>query len=89
MSVTLEILKDFLRVTHDEDDTTLALLLGAAHDEAVRYLDVSELPDADSVDLGVMMLVRAAYDAETSDEAQRWREIARSTMHNHRQGLGA
>ncbi len=89
MSVTLTSLKAFLSVTHDEDDAKLTLLLAAADDEATRFLEVSQLPDVASVDLGVMMLVRAGYDAETADEAQRWREIARSTMHSYRKGLGA
>lgn len=89
MSVDLAKLKSFLRLTHDEDDANLTVLLAAAKDEATRFLEVSDLPDVPSVDLAVMMFVRSSYDAETADEAQRWREIARSTMHSYRKGLGA
>lgn len=89
MSVSLADLKAFLRVTHDEDDALLASLLSAAEDELLRYLERSELPVAGSVDLAVCFLCRAGYDAETADESARWREVARTTCHSYRTGIGA
>lgn len=89
MTVLLVDLKEFLRVTHDEDDAMLASLLSAAEDELLRYLERSELPIAASVDLAVKFLCRASYDAETADESTRWREVARTTCHSYRMGIGA
>ena len=89
MTVLLTDLKAFLRVTHDEDDAMLTSLLAAAEDELLRYLERSELPIASSVDLAVCFLCRAAYDAETADESSRWRDVARTTCHSYRTGIGA
>lgn len=89
MTVSVADLKAFLSVTHDEDDVKLTMLLGAAEDELLRYLERSELPDAASVDLAVCFLCRAGYDAETADESARWREVARTTCHSYRTGIGA
>ena len=89
MTVSLADLKDFLHVTHDEDDDLLSSLLSAAEDELLRYLERSELPIAASVDLAVKFLCRSAYDAETADESARWREVARTTCHSYRTGIGA
>ena len=89
MTVSLADLKAFLSVTHDDDDVKLTMLLGAAEDELLRYLERSELPVAGSVDLAVCFLCRAGYDAETADESARWREVARTTCHSYRTGIGA
>ena len=89
MSLTLADLKAFLSVTHDEDDAKLTLLLSGAEDELLRYLGTSELPIKPSIDLALCFLVRASYDAPDADEADRWREVARSTAHSYRVGLGA
>ena len=86
--MSLANLKAFLRVTHDEDDTLLSALLASAEDELERYLEVSELPAAPSVQLATWMLVRSAYDAETPDDALRWRQAAHSTAHSYRTGMG-
>ena len=89
MTVALADLKEFLRVSHDEDDALLTALIASAEDELARYLEVSELPFAASVDLAVKFLCRASYDAETADESARWREVARTTAHSYRRGIGA
>lgn len=88
MSLTLSDLKSFLSVTHDEDDAKLTMLLESAEDELLRYLGTSELPAASSIKLALCFLVRASYDAPDADEADRWREVARSTAHSYRVGLG-
>ena len=82
-------LKEFLRVTHDEDDALLTALCDAAEDELTRYLEVSQLPPVASVTVAVMMLVRANYDAETPDDAARWSDVARTMAHSYRTGMGA
>ena len=82
-------LKEFLRVTHDEDDALLAALGDAAEDEMTRYLEVSQLPPVASVTVAAMMLVRSSYDAETPDDAARWRDVARTMAHSYRTGMGA
>lgn len=89
MSLTLTDLKAFLSATHNEDDTKLTLLLSSAEDELLRFLGTSELPDKPSINLALCFFVRASYDAPDGDEAERWREIARSTAHSYRVGLGA
>lgn len=82
-------LKEFLRVTHDEDDSLLAGLLLAAEIELERYLEVSELPAGGLIELATFMLVRANYDAETPADAELWRNVARTTAHSYRTGMGA
>jgi len=87
--MTLDNLKAFLSVIHDDDDAKLTLLQSAAEDELLRYLGTSELPVKPSIDLALCFLVRASYDAPDANEADRWREVARSTAHSYRVGIGA
>lgn len=42
--ITLEDIKRDLRVTHNSDDPLLSLLLAAAIDEALRFMNRTELP---------------------------------------------
>ena len=42
--MTLDDIKRDLRVTHDEDDALLETLLESAKDQALRFLDLPELP---------------------------------------------
>jgi len=84
----LQSLKDFLRVTHDADDAMLALLLAAADDEMVAFLGSIVMPAAPSVELGIFMLVRAAYEVVDAAEADRWRELGKRTAWPYREGLG-
>ena len=42
--MTLDDIKRDLRVTHDEDDALLETLLASAKDQALRFLDLTELP---------------------------------------------
>lgn len=46
--VTLQQVKDYLRVTHDDDDAMLQRLLDGAEDEALQYLDLTDLPRSSS-----------------------------------------
>ena len=42
--IALATVKAYLRVTHTSDDTLLQVLLDAAEDEALRFMNRSELP---------------------------------------------
>ena len=42
--MTLDDIKRDLRVTHDDDDALLEVLLASAKDQALRFLDLPELP---------------------------------------------
>lgn len=42
--VTIEEIKDYLGVIHDQDDSKLQILLDGAEDEALQFLDRDTLP---------------------------------------------
>ena len=42
--MTLDDIKRDLRVTHDEDDELLQVLIASAKDQALRFLDLPDLP---------------------------------------------
>lgn len=102
--ITLDDIKRDLRLTHDQDDALLQVLLDAAVDEACRFMSRAELPglEADSSSsesssegavspslyAAVFLLVRAKYDAATPDEIKRLRECAETLMMPYRIGLG-
>jgi len=93
-TIPLEELKDFLNVTHASDDAKLRVLLNAAEDEALRFMnrttfgeicEESSLFDADtatipdSVVTAVYFLVSAMYDAQP-DHFQIFRKAAERMM---------
>lgn len=88
MAANLDGLKAFLRVTHDEDDDALQILLDAAERDALEFADVSELPDSPTVDVAVYMTARAMYDATSPADAEKWRDVARMLLWPYREGLG-
>ena len=88
MSATLTGLKQFLRLTHNEDDALLTALLSGAEDDLLQFLAISDLPDSELVDAAHYMLVRGWYDAETPDDADKWQEIAHRIVWPYREGLG-
>lgn len=89
MATSLDGLKLFLRITHDEDDEALEALLEAAESDAMSFCGASELPVDPAVDVAVYMIARALFDAVTADDAERWRECGRRILWPHRIGLGA
>lgn len=99
MTITIDDIKRDLRVTHDDDDALLDVLLDAAIDEAVQYLDLDDLPTvadssssekvAPSLYAAIFLLVRAKYDATTPDEISRLRQCAETLMAPYRVNLGA
>jgi len=91
--ITLEQVKADLRVTHDEDDGLLEILLNGATDEALLYMNRAQLPTVDDVVVGsvytaVFLLVRGMYD--TTDPAQMTaiRQRAEVMLQPYRQDLG-
>lgn len=42
--ISLQLVKDDLRLTHDSDDNILQVYLDASEDEALRYMNRTELP---------------------------------------------
>lgn len=43
-AISLESVKQYLRVTHNSDDETLTMLIDAAEAEALNYMDRKQLP---------------------------------------------
>ena len=74
-------LKNLLRVTHDEDDPLLELLIGAAARECLAFMDHPDYPlppvPGDTTTLAlptdayqaVLLMAAAGYDADAKDRA--------------------
>lgn len=98
--IALADVKADLRLTHNDDDALLQILLDAAEDEAARFLNASELASAassstssdyaaaPSIYAAVFLLVRAKYDAATPDEIAGLRRNAEVLLMPYREGLG-
>lgn len=95
-TVTLSQVKADLRITHNDDDTLLNILIDAAEDEAMQFLNVSELPMtatsseqlAPSVYAAVFLLVRSKYDATMGEEIQKLRSCAEQLLMPYRTEVG-
>lgn len=101
MTITLDEAKDYLDVIHDGDDDKIQMLLDAAHDEALQFMnrkgfgEVCECSSSSSssavmpasVRLGVLILLQAAYQA-TPDDAGQLRHVAEVKLMPYRCGLG-
>jgi hypothetical protein len=99
--ITLAEAKDYLDVIHDADDSKLQMLLDAAHDEALQFMnredfgDVCECSSSSSsepvmpasVRLGVLILLQASYQA-SPDDAEQLRHVAEVKLMPYRCGLG-
>ena len=102
--LTIDDAKEYLNVTHDEDDSKIAMLLAAAEDEALQIMDreqfgfevgadaieielESEPVMPDSVRLGVLILLDAAYQA-TPAGAEQLRRVAETKLRAYRANLG-
>lgn len=100
--VDLQQAKEYLKVIHDFDDTDIQLSLDAAHDEAVQFLNYDKLSDFEaflasaenpydnpppSVQLGILALLDANYDASVKD-AEGLRDIAEIKLMPFRICLG-
>lgn len=96
MSITnISVAKHYLNIILDDGDEQLQLLLDAAEDEALQFLDIGDdlsvLAEDDrlpaSVTLGILILLQASYQA-SPDEAKQLREIAETKLFPYRKGLG-
>lgn len=97
MSITqVEVAKQYLGVIYTGDDESLQLLLDAAEDEALQFLDIGddlgELQDDEnklpaSVTLGILILLQASYQASPVD-AEQLRKIAETKLFPYRKNLG-
>lgn len=92
--ISLADAKEYLDVIHDGDDNKLQKLLNSAIDEAEKYINQSALaitPEGSdlpaSFELGVMLLLQAAYQA-SPDDAEKLRKAAEVKLHPFRIGLG-
>lgn len=94
--ITLAQVKADLRVTHNEDDTLLQVLLDASEDEALRFLNASELPlNPDATDApmpsiyaAVFLLVRAKYEAAEPGTIEGLRKCAETLLMPYREQMG-
>lgn len=107
--IDLETAKTRLRVTHNEDDADIQQALDGAEQEALRFMNRTQLPTlpqdwpdsvssealpssedpvaADVVE-GVLLLVKASYEATTPDEIAGYRAAAEIKLHPYRVMLG-
>lgn len=96
-TATLAMVKADLRETGTDNDTYIQLLIDAAEDECLQFLNISELPTiigssepplVGSVYAAVFLLVRAKYDSATPDEIQGIRKCAEMLLMPYRGNLG-
>jgi hypothetical protein len=89
--------KQFLDVIHDADDEKLQILLDAAEDEAIQYMNRSDLIEFDSeqssedlpasIKMGVFLLLQANYQAAV-DDIKKLREAAETKLNPYRLFIG-
>ncbi len=96
-AVTLEQVKEDLRLTHDSDDALLQILIDAAEDEAMQFLGVSELPTVigsseppvkGSIYAAIFLSVKAKYEATSPDEIEKLRVCFETLLMPYRENLG-
>lgn len=94
--ITLEQVKEDLKIIHDFDDNILDLYLRASVDEAERFIE-SSLPTQDihgapvlcpSVCAALFLLIRAKSEGGDADEVMKLRRAAETLLMPFRQGLG-
>lgn len=103
--MTLDDIKRDLRVTHDDDDALLEVLIASAKDQALRFIDQDELPTVEvdssssssigaleypgSIRTALILLVRCLYDPADAKEIEATRKAAETMLMPYRAGLGA
>lgn len=85
----LATVKSYLDVIHDADDDKLELLLEAAEDEALRFCNLDAFPSEipASMEMGILLLVQANYQAQPS-EIEILRKAAEYKLMPHRSEIG-
>ncbi len=98
--ITLETAKTFLDVIHSADDVKLQMLLDGAEDEAIQFMNRTDLTEWDSeiavnseylmpigVVVAVMLLLQASYQAGV-DEIGKLRQAAETKLMPYRLYVG-
>ncbi|MBC7201933.1 MAG: phage gp6-like head-tail connector protein [Pusillimonas sp.] len=95
--INLSVAKSFLEVIHNGDDSKIQLLLDGAEDEARAFMnradlvewdsEVSSEPVPPSVQIGILLLLQAMYDA-TPDDAAKLRVAAEVKLMPYRIQMG-
>ena len=88
--------KDALRITHDDDDKLLKRLIDSACYECVKFLNLDDDGDAQSVVLelpanvfnGVVLMVQADYDGDP-EKRETYRNAALNLWQPFRENIGA
>jgi hypothetical protein len=102
MYLTLQQVKEYLRITHDADDALLTALTEGAEAQAMRFLGTDTLEvqatlgSSSSTDhavpadvvTAVLLMVRADYEADKPEHAAAWRDVAYERLYAYREGLG-
>jgi hypothetical protein len=94
----VEVAKSFLDVIHHSDDAKLQMLLDGAEGEALCFMNRTRFDHAtplttaqdtmpDSVQIGVLLLLQAAYQA-SPDDAQKLRKAAEVKLLPYRVRMG-
>jgi hypothetical protein len=96
-AIDLDDAKQFLDVIHDADDGKLQILLDAAEDEAMQYMNRSDLIEFDSeqsseglpssIKMGIFLLLQANYQA-SPDDIKKLREAAETKLNPYRLCIG-
>lgn len=101
-TVTLSEVKDLLNVTHNHDDKKLQMLLNAAEDRALEFMNRTQFGDLceddsnfvgsdetipDAVVIAVCFLVQGMYDA-TPEQMPMLESAAERLMISYRCGMG-
>ena len=67
--VTLDEVKAYLRVLHDDEDSTIELLIGAATEAALRLADSHDPDDEPSLTLKLAIMVHVARAFDNREDA--------------------
>ena len=98
--ISLSVAKTYLDVIHSSDDVKLQMLLDGAEDEAIQFMNRTDLTEWDSaliinsdyfmpmgVVVAVMLLLQANYQAST-DDIDKLREAAETKLTPFRLNMG-
>jgi len=87
--MTLEEVKDALRVSGNQDDDLLERLLASAVSECLRFTGLEELDSSSEEDLwqGIIVMIHADYDGDPKVRNE-YRRAAESLWMPYRTGLG-
>ena len=93
-TIDLQVAKRRMRVIHNADDDDLQQALDGAEQEALRYMNRTQLPtlpqdfpDVPSSE-DVLLLVKASFEATTPDDVAAYREAAEWKLQPYRVGIG-